>query len=176
MTKRSEASRHKNKIREYHILTKSFVLSFLLRFAQPFFAKFKRTTIWSLQPHGLTFHLSDLQFRFARQFEISISCLESACELLLLLIIYSRIQITSCVLNKIQIKIAIIIIFLAERRQKKETIFLIIISETRKSTQKQLWWERRQNPTVQLSGDETSQKGTAPPESLIFSSTNFTHF
>ena len=65
--------------------------------------------------------------------------------------------------------------YMAGRRQKKE-IILIIIYKTRKLTQKQLSWERRQNPTVYRSGDETSQKGTAPPESLIFSSTNFTHF
>jgi len=36
-------------------LTQSFASRFKLRFAQPFLAKFKKTTNWSLSPQGLTF-------------------------------------------------------------------------------------------------------------------------
>ena len=41
----------------FSFLTRSFASRFLLRFAQPFLAKFKWTINWSLSPQGLNFYL-----------------------------------------------------------------------------------------------------------------------
>jgi len=51
MDERSEASRQKY---FFNILTQSFALRFKLRFAQPFLAKFKLATNWSVSPQGLS--------------------------------------------------------------------------------------------------------------------------
>ncbi len=57
MAERSEAKNAKrsfaSKIKIRNILTRSVASRFLLRFAQPFLAKFKLTTNWSLSPQEL---------------------------------------------------------------------------------------------------------------------------
>ena len=58
MAERSETQsakrRFASKFKIYGILTRSYASRFLLRFAHPFFAKFKLTTNWSHSPHGLS--------------------------------------------------------------------------------------------------------------------------
>jgi len=57
MAERSEAKSAKrsfaSKYFKFLFLTRSFASRFLLRFAQPFLAKFKWTINWSLSPQGL---------------------------------------------------------------------------------------------------------------------------
>ena len=57
MAERSEAKRVKrsfaSKYLEIRFLTRSFASRFQLRYAQPFLARFKWTTNWSLYPQGL---------------------------------------------------------------------------------------------------------------------------
>ena len=57
MAERSEAKSAKrsfaSKYFKFAFLTRSFASRFLLRFAQPFLAKFKWTINWSLSPQGL---------------------------------------------------------------------------------------------------------------------------
>jgi len=57
MAERSEAKSAKRRFATKYLkilfLTRCFASRFLLRFAQPFLAKFKLTTNWSLSPQGL---------------------------------------------------------------------------------------------------------------------------
>jgi len=52
----------KNSLSEAKQKTRGQKTRFLLRFAQPFFAKFKRTINWSLSPQGLMSYVSTLFF------------------------------------------------------------------------------------------------------------------
>jgi len=71
MVERSEAKSVKlsfaSKIKIRDILTRNFASHFLLRFAQPFLAKFKWTINWSLSPQGLILLLFYNHFSRSRQ-------------------------------------------------------------------------------------------------------------
>jgi len=67
--KRSFAS----KIQIKNILTRSFASRFLLRFAQPFLAKFRWANNWSLSPQGLTLIIKSLSINKIKR-KITWSC------------------------------------------------------------------------------------------------------